>query len=484
MKYFPIFLDLEDRKVLVVGGGEPAAQKVRLLLKTAARVTVVAPDICDELKSLGKIGRIVTETREFVPSDLEDTALVYVTSGDAQLDKNISTLAQAWDIPVNVVDAPEHCSFITPAIVDRDPVVVAIGTEGTAPVLAQGIKARLESLLSPRLGALAQKAERLRSRVAERLGRGGPRRAFWQNFFFGQIRDAYLASDDRDFERRVETALAGEDTESDMPGRVALVGAGPGDPDLLTLKAQRMLQSADVIVYDRLVGPKVLEYARRDAERISVGKTPGKASIGQGDINRILVAEALKGKMVVRLKGGDPYVFGRGAEEQAALAAFGIPVEVVPGITAAAACAASIKLPLTTRGANRSFSIVTGTTADGAAEHDWAALAETGATFAIYMGVGTAGHTQRRLLAAGIDPKTPVVIVENGTLPGERALVSEIAALKETIAAEEIKGPAVIYVGLEPQADTQAVPGRTVDAEPEDIVVPFPAPVKRFVEVS
>ena len=484
MKYFPIFLDLEDRKVLVVGGGEPAAQKVRLLLKTAARVTVVAPEFCDEINSLGQIGRIVTEPREFVPSDLEDTALVYVTSGDADLDKHISTLARAWDIPVNVVDAPEHCSFITPAIVDRDPVVVAIGTEGTAPVLAQGIKSRLESLLSPSLGALAQKAGRLRTRVAERLRSGGLRRAFWQNFFFGQIRDAFLARDERDFERRVDTALAGEDKESDMPGRVALVGAGPGDPDLLTLKAQRLLQSADVIVYDRLVGPKVLEYARRDAERISVGKTPGRPSIGQGDINRILIAEALKGKTVVRLKGGDPYIFGRGAEEQAALGAFGIPLEVVPGITAAAACAASIKLPLTTRGTNRSFSIVTGTTENGAAEHDWTALAETGATFAIYMGVGTAEHTQRRLLAAGIDPSTPVVIVENGTLPGERAFVTEIRSLHETIAAEEVKGPSIIYVGLEPQADTRVVTSAPEEPVLDGAVVPFPAPAKRFAEVS
>ncbi|MGI9415264.1 MAG: siroheme synthase CysG, partial [Hyphomicrobiales bacterium] len=469
--------------VLVVGGGEAAAQKLRLLLKTAARITVVAPDLCDEITSLGRIGRVAIERREFVPSDLEDAALLYVASGNPDHDRHISILARAWDIPVNVVDVPEQCSFITPAIVDRDPVVVAIGTEGTAPVLAQGIKARLESLLSPRLGALAQKAGRLRTRVAERLRSGGRRRAFWHNYFFGQIRDAYIANDERDFERRVETALTADDTESDMPGRVALVGAGPGDPDLLTLKAQRLLQSADVIVYDRLVGPKVLDYARRDAERIAVGKTPGRPSIGQGDINRILITQALKGRTVVRLKGGDPYVFGRGAEEQAALTALGIPVEIVPGITAAAACAASIKLPLTTRGANRSFSILTGTTEQGAAEHDWPALAEAGATFAIYMGVGTAGHTQRRLLDAGIAPSTPVVIVENGTLPGERALTTEIGALEAAIAAEGVTGPAIIYVGLEPQADTRTVPAKA-DTGHDDAVVPFPARAKHLAEAS
>jgi uroporphyrin-III C-methyltransferase/precorrin-2 dehydrogenase/sirohydrochlorin ferrochelatase len=481
MKYFPIFVDLEDRRVLVVGGGEAAAQKVRLLLKTAARISVVGEDICEELADLARFGRLEILQREFQPSDLEEAALVFLASGDVELDSRIASLAGAWDIPVNVVDKPDLCSFITPAIVDRDPLVVAIGTEGTAPVLAQGIKARLESILPHRLGALAKRAGRLRPRVAKTLRQGAHRRAFWRNFFFGPVRDAFLAGDTRAFDRRVDRALDST-REQDQVGSVVLVGAGPGDPELLTLKAQRLLQDADVIVYDRLVGERVLEYARRDAERIAVGKTPGRPSPAQGDINRTLIAQALKGKLVVRLKGGDPYVFGRGGEEQSALEAVGIPVEVVPGITAAAACAASIKLPLTTRGQNRSFSVLTGMTETGAAEHDWNALAQPGAAFAVYMGVGTANHTEARLLGAGIDPETPVVIVENGTLPSERAVATRIGELTATIASEQIAGPAIIFVGLEPAAETKVQPA---PARVTQTVVPFRrAAEPRLVEAS
>ena len=485
MKYFPIFVDLDDRRVLLVGGGEAVAQKVRLLLKSAARIAVVAEEICDELRDLAKIGRLEALEREFLPSDLEDAALVFVASGDLELDGRIASLARAWDIPVNVVDKPDLCSFITPAIIDRDPVVVAIGTEGTAPVLAQGIKARLESVLPDRLGALARKAGRLRPRVAETLKSGARRRAFWRNFFFGPVRDAFLADDEREFERQVNRALDEQDGGNDALGRVALVGAGPGDPELLTLKAQRLLQDADVIVYDRLVGRKVLEYARRDAERVAVGKTPGRPSPAQGDINRTLIAEALKGKLVVRLKGGDPYVFGRGGEEQSALEAVGVPVEVVPGITAAAACAASIRLPLTTRGQNRSFTVLTGMTESGAAEHDWHSLAEPGSTFAIYMGVGTSANTQARLLDAGIDPDTPVVIVENGTLPSERAVATRISALCQTIGSQEIEGPAVIFVGLEPTAETKVAVAPELVTRRRGTVVPFQSgPAKQLQEAS
>lgn len=485
MKYFPIFVDLDDRRVLVVGGGEAVAQKVRLLLKTAARIVVVSDEICEELRDLARIGRIEVQEREFLPSDLEDTALVFVASGDADLDGRIAALARAWDIPVNVVDKPDLCSFITPAIVDRDPVVVAIGTEGTAPVLAQGIKARLESVLPDRLGALARKAGRLRPRVAETLQSGARRRAFWRNFFFGPVRDAFLADDDGAFQHRVDQALDEHSEGDDAVGRVALVGAGPGDPELLTLKAQRLLQDADVIVYDRLVGRKVLEYARRDAERVAVGKTPGRPSPAQDEINRTLITHALKGKLVVRLKGGDPYIFGRGAEELSALEAVGIPVEVVPGITAAAACAASIRLPLTTRGLNRSFSVLTGMTENGAAEHDWQSLAQPGAAFAIYMGVGTAPNTQARLLEAGIAPDTPVVIVENGTLPSERAVATQIVLLSQTLERQEIKGPAVIFVGLEPTSETRVETApKLAEPAPSKIVKLRPDAKRQLQEAS
>jgi len=473
LKYFPIFVDLGGRRVLVVGGGEAAAQKVRLLLKTQARISVVAEELCAELRELGREGRIDAQDRPLRPSDFEETALVFAASASDELDERVAACANAREIPVNVVDKPDLSRFITPAIVDRDPVVIAIGTEGTAPVLAQGIKADLESNLPLGLGALAEQARRLRARVAEALPAGAPRRAFWRKFFLGPIRDAFLAGETRDFELGVERALeAGSDGE-ELLGRVALVGAGPGDPELLTLKAQRLLREADVIVYDRLVGEKVLEFARRDAKRIGVGKTPGQPSPRQIEINRTLAVEALKGQRVVRLKGGDPYVFGRGGEEQSALEALGISVDVVPGISAAAACAASIRLPLTMRGQNRAFTVLTAMTENGAAEHDWNALAQPGSAFAIYMGVGSASHTEARLLAAGIDPDTPVVVVENGTLPSERAFATRVARLSQTLASEAIKGPAIIFIGLEPAAATR------VALEPAEIphfdaaVLPF-----------
>jgi uroporphyrin-III C-methyltransferase/precorrin-2 dehydrogenase/sirohydrochlorin ferrochelatase len=452
MRYFPLFIDLESRKVLVVGGGEEALRKIRLLLKTQARIEVVAAELHPELTDLAVGGNIAWVGRDFSPALLDGTTCVFVAASE-DLNGRVSREAHKRDILVNVVDEAELSSAIVPAIVDRDPLVIAVGTEGTAPVLAQGIRSDLEADLPPFLGALTKAAGALRERVANSVPAGSPRRAFWRQFFFGSIRDAF-AQGRVHFESAVDDALGSAHATQ---GRVSLVGAGPGDPELLTLKAQRKLREADVIVYDRLIGPSILEYARRDAVRIPAGKEPGKASIAQADINAILIREAKRGKHVVRLKGGDPYVFGRGGEEQMALEAEGIPVDVVPGITAALGCAASIGLALTQRGRNQSFTILTGASEDGVPEHDWGALAQKGQSFAIYMGVGTSGHIQARLLAAGIDPHTPVTIVENGTLADERILETEISDLKGTIRAKSITGPAIIYVGLSRQARSMVV---------------------------
>jgi uroporphyrin-III C-methyltransferase / precorrin-2 dehydrogenase / sirohydrochlorin ferrochelatase len=452
MRYFPLFIDLKSRKVLVVGGGEEALRKIRLLLKTQARIEVVATELHPELTDLAIGGNIAWVGRDFSPALLDGAACVFAAAGE-DLNGQVSREANKRDILVNVVDEAELSSAIVPAIVDRDPLVIAVGTEGAAPVLAQGIRSELEADLPPFLGALTKAAGALRERVANSVPAGSPRRAFWRQFFFGSIRDAF-AQGRSHFDSAVDDALGSAHASR---GRVSLVGAGPGDPELLTLKAQRKLREADVIVYDRLIGPSILEYARRDAVRIAAGKEPGKASIAQADINAILIREAKRGKQVVRLKGGDPYVFGRGGEEQMALEAEGIPVEVVPGITAALGCAASIGLALTQRGRNQSFTILTGASEDGVPEHDWQALAQKGQAFAIYMGVGTSGHIQARLLAAGIDPHTPVTIVENGTLADERILETEISDLKATIRAKSISGPAIIYVGLSRQARSMVV---------------------------
>ncbi len=451
MKYFPIFADLERADVLVVGGGEQAAQKVRLLRKTEANITVVAETVTSELRRLGEHNGVWIIYRPFEAKDVEGQRLVYAATGDRALDAMVSSAARRRGIPVNVVDAPKLSTFITPAIVDRDPVTVAIGTEGGAPVLAREIKTRLEAWLPANLGGLVRRAQSLRSVVAGRVADPRVRRRLWERLLQGPFRRAVLSGSEAEAGRILAAELQGaaEPAPDLRYGRVALIGCGPGDPDLLTLKALQRLQEADVLVVDRLVNPKILEYARRDAERIEVGKTPRGASTSQAEINRILVREASAGKVVARLKGGDPFIFGRAAEEMAALQAAGIRVEIVPGVTAAHACAARIGLPVTLRERVRQFSVVTGSTADGEPELDWRALAVEGTAFAIYMGVGNAPLLRRNLLGAGAAADTPVVIVENGTLENERAIATTLQDLSDGVAHFAVSGPAVIFVGLD-----------------------------------
>jgi uroporphyrin-III C-methyltransferase/precorrin-2 dehydrogenase/sirohydrochlorin ferrochelatase len=431
MRYFPLFADLENADVLVVGGSEQAAQKVRLLLKTSGRLTVVAETVTDELRRLGHEGALRIVPRPFDARDLEGMRLVCAARG----------------IPVNVVDAPELSSFIMPAIVDRAPVTVAIGTEGAAPVLAREIKSKLDALLPANLGMLARRAHSLRGRLAAAIPDARARRRLWERLLQGPFRRAVLSGTEAEADRILETELQGAAVPT--AGRVALIGCGPGDPDLLTLKALQRLQEADVLVIDRLVNPQILDYARRDAERIFVGKTPRGPATSQAEINRILVREASAGKAVARLKGGDPLVFGRAAEEMAALQQAGIPVEVVPGVTAAHACAARVGLPMTLRERVRQFSVVAGATADADLGLDWRALIAKDTAFAVYMGVANAPLIRRNLLAAGAQPETPVVVVENGTREGERAVATTLQDLTDCVAHLALTHPAVIFVGLD-----------------------------------
>jgi uroporphyrin-III C-methyltransferase / precorrin-2 dehydrogenase / sirohydrochlorin ferrochelatase len=441
MRYFPIFVDLQNARVVVVGGGEEGLRKIRLLLKTDAKIDVIATTLHDELKANPRVNWLATH---YSAKLLEGAALVY--SSDPVLNAQVSADAKALGIQINAVDDAEISTFIVPSIVDRAPVVVAIGTEGTAPVLGQGIRAKIDAMLPDKLGALAAHAQTLRERVARHIPHGNRRRAFWQQFFFGAPRDAFIAGDDLNFHTTVHDAV--KDALSGDTGRVSLVGAGPGDPELLTLKAQRKLMEADVIIYDRLVSAEVLEMARRDAVRIPVGKTPFAPSPKQSEINEIIITEAKKGLRVVRLKGGDPYVFGRGGEEQAALEAAGIPVDVVPGITAALGCAASLKTPLTQRGQNRSITLLTASSETGIADQNWQALAKPGQVLAIYMGIHAAGTISAQLLDAGMSPSTPVTLVENGTRRDERVLNTTIGTLWDAVQRAGIQGPALIYVGL------------------------------------
>ncbi len=447
MRYFPLFADLDGADVLVVGGGEQAAQKVRLLCKTHARITVIAEAASAELHALHGRGAIGLRRRAFRESDVEGRRLVYAASGERTLDAAVSRAAMARGVPVNVVDAPELSTFITPAIVDRSPVTVAIGTEGAAPVLARDIRSRIEALLPANLGVLAARAQALRQRIAEAVSDPRARRRLWERLLLGPFRQAVLSSADAEADRILAAELG--DADERAVGRVALIGCGPGDPDLLTLKALQRLQEADVLVVDRLVDARILDYARRDAERIFVGKAPRGASTTQAEINRTLVREAEAGKVVARLKGGDPFIFGRAAEELAALQQASIPYEVVPGVTAAHACAARVGLPVTLRERVRQFSVVTGSTADGMPDLDWAALAAPGAAFAIYMGVGNAPIIRANLLSAGARADTPVVVVENGTRDSERAVATTLHDLTDCVVHLKITGPAVIYVGLD-----------------------------------
>ena len=456
MQHFPVFLDLSAADIVILGGGELACQKYRLLAKTSAHVILIAGELNDELADLAINNDIEWHKKDLsvealVDTDFEGAGLIYAADVSEACALQAVELAHELNIPINVVDRPDLCSFLTPSIIDRDPVTIAIGTQGSAPVLARTIKSKIEALLPARIGALAKHASGLRTRVKSAIGTAEQRRLFWEKFFAGPPARLYLARNMPAFDKAVDEALDQVSQLDDgSVGCVSLVGAGPGDPDLLTLKAQRCLQEADVIVYDRLIGPHILDYARRDALRIPVGKTPGQDSISQAEINRILTREALAGKCVIRLKGGDPFIFGRGGEELAVLDAMGIAVEIVPGITAAAGCAASIRLPLTVRGQNRSITLITGMTGDGKAEHDWAALAAPGAACALYMGVRTAGHIQQRLLQAKIDPETPVVIVENGTLDTENVVISKIALLEQALEQHDLNGPAIIFIGLVP----------------------------------
>ena len=463
MRYYPAFLNLTGRPVLLVGGGEPAARKLRLLLKARARVTVVAPHWTPEIADGAASRRITLRQARFRPADLEGQALVVGATGLPAVDEEVARAAEAATLPVNIVDRPELSSFITPAIVDRDPVVIGISTGGTAPVLARRLRATIEALLPSRLGRLASFAETFRSAVAAVLPEGRARRDFWTAFFDGPVAGAVLAGNEGSAREAMLSLVNRPNSpggDSAPAGSVAIVGAGPGDPDLLTLKALAALQTADLVVYDRLIGPEILDRARRDAERIYVGKAKGNHAASQDEINELLLAEARAGKRVVRLKGGDPFIFGRGGEEVEHLRRHGIAVELVPGITAATAAATSAGIPLTHRGLAQAVTLVTGHGADGEPDLDWAALAGTNHTLAIYMGLSNAGRLAERLIAQGRAAGTPVAAVSRASLPDQRIEIGRLGDLEALVRERAIAGPALIVIGeVVALADTEALKG-------------------------
>jgi len=458
MRYIPIHVDTMNKTVLIVGGSDAAEAKLRSVVKTESLIKVVSPLISPEIQRWLEQGRITWIERGFKREDLKDVVLAYVATDNDVYNRQIAMLAKSADVLVNVADVKGACSFITPALIDRDPVVVSIGTEGTSPGLARAIKAEIEMMLPEALGKIALKTKALREEVKELMPSLSKRQAFWANIFGAKDLSAQLSLSEEELERRVKQSLAGQDVNK--PGSVTLVGAGPGNADLLTLGARRALHTADVIVYDRLVSAAVLDFGRKEAEYIYVGKNPHGKSTPQDDINEILVQKAQEGALVVRLKGGDPLIFGRADEELDAIAAAGVNHRIIPGITSAAAAAASIGMSLTARGHNKSIAFITGHDTKGFAEQDWKSLAMDGKRAAVYMGVGASRFIQGRLLLHDADPSLDITIVENASRENELIVHTTLAELADSIEANGIIGPAILLIGYAPrtaQADSQTL---------------------------
>jgi uroporphyrin-III C-methyltransferase/precorrin-2 dehydrogenase/sirohydrochlorin ferrochelatase len=449
MNFFPIFLRLQHQPVLVVGGGAIAARKIELLRKSGAQVTVIAPELHDGIAALVAQGAIAHRAEEFKPEHLDGMRLAIAATSRPAVNAWVAHQAEVRHIPVNVVDDRELSRFIMPAIVDRSPVIVAVSSGGDAPVLTRRLREKLEAYLPSRLGRLAELAGAWRTTVKRRIVDASQRRKFWERFFDGPAAADVLAGREEQAQRSVEHSLQVAEDRSEWRGEVALVGAGPGDPGLLTLRALRVMQNADVVLYDRLVSPQILELVRRDAELISVGKSAGCAPIPQDQINALLVSHARAGKRVVRLKGGDPFIFGRGGEELEALAAHGIRFEVVPGVTAAAGCAAYAGIPLTHRDYAQSLTFVTGHhKGEGAADQvDWAALARPGQTIVFYMGMQTLENIIARLREHGASPTLGAAVIEHGTQESQRVIAGTLADLQTRVVAAKISSPALLIVG-------------------------------------
>ncbi|MBC8672789.1 siroheme synthase CysG [Aeromonas hydrophila] len=443
MDYLPIFCRLDNKPVLLVGGGEVAERKARLLLDAGTQLTVVAPDLDPELAELAANGTIEWLAGEFAPQQLAGKWLVVAATDRCEVNALVYQSANQARIFANVVDDPKRSSFIMPSIIDRSPLMVAISSGGKAPVLARLLREKLEALLPQHLGAVATFAGSLRERVKARFATMGERRRFWERLLGTDRLGQALARGDSASANQLADSLFAD--ESQTAGEVVLVGAGPGDPGLLTLHALRQMQQADVVVYDRLVSDEVMALVRRDAKRIFVGKQAGNHCVPQEGINQLLLEEAQKGQRVVRLKGGDPFIFGRGGEELETLVGTGIGFQVVPGITAASGCAAYAGIPLTHRDHAQSVRFVTAHGKGGARDLDWPLLAKDKQTLVFYMGLSSCATIREQLLTHGKAGDTPVALIERGTQPSQRVIRGTLGQLPAL--AVGVESPALIMVG-------------------------------------
>ncbi len=455
MDHFPIFLSTKTARIIVAGGGDAALAKLRILMKSSANITVFAASPAPEIAAWHHAGRLTLVTRAMDFGDALCAKLFYAASEDAVEDARTAHLAMTCGALVNIVDNLEDSQFITPAIVDRDPVTIAIGTEGAAPVLARAIKADLEERLPQSLGTLARVGKTFR-KASYALPFGRARRDFWRDYYFNTGPKAINESVERVLPA-LEALLDTHLTKPARAGHVAFVGGGPGDPELLTLKARRALDEADVVIYDRLITPEILELARREALMIDVGKEGFGPATSQDHINALLVEHAQTGAQVVRLKSGDATVFGRLDEEIDAVEAHAIGWHIVPGITSASAAVAAIGQSMTKRGRNTSVRFLTGHDTRGFADHDWKTLARAGEVAAIYMGKRSARFIQGRLLMHGANRHTPITLIENASRPDQRVIETTLSALPSALEAAELSGPALTFLGLAPRAALAAV---------------------------
>jgi len=446
MNYLPIFLDLKAKPVLLVGGGAVALRKARLLCRAGALVEVVAPNVEQALEELvGEYdGSIVIGN--FKAADIQGKALVVAATNDEKINAEVSALCHARYVPVNVVDNPALCSFIMPSIVDRSPLMIAISSGGQSPVLVRLLRSAIESMIPTAYGKLAEFVGNFRDTVKNKLGDERVRRHFWENIFEGPVGELVLAGKSQQAEQMLQQQLNAVDPTGKI-GEVYLVGAGPGDPDLLTFRALRLMQSADVVLYDRLVSQPIIDKVRRDAELIYVGKARNQHAVPQDDINTQLIKLAKQGKRVVRLKGGDPFIFGRGGEEIEGLAREGIPFQVIPGITAASGCACYAGIPLTHRDYAQSVRFITGHLKDGSIDLEWDQLVSSTQTVVFYMGLVGLHAICTQLIAHGRDPGTAIALVEKGTTPQQRVITGTLLTLPDIVDTMEVHAPTLLIVG-------------------------------------
>ncbi|OOZ42532.1 siroheme synthase CysG [Solemya elarraichensis gill symbiont] len=446
MDFLPIFLSIKEKRCIVIGGGDVATRKIASLLRAGGKVTVIAPQLSASNQKLADNGKIVHHAREYMDTDLDNATIVIAATDDESTNAEIAQRAQQQGIPVNVIDKPENGNFIMPSIIDRSPVIAAVSTGGASPVLARLIRTRLESLIPAGYGRLAELCGRYRDTVKQLFSDPKDRRRFWDAILQGGVAERVFSGHMEEADVAMQKALDEANPNPGM-GEVYLVGGGPGDPDLLTFRALRCMQQADVVVYDRLVAKPILDMTRRDAERIYVGKERDNHAMRQEEINKLLARLAKEGKRVVRLKGGDPFIFGRGGEEIDTLAEEGIPFQVIPGITAASGCASYSGIPLTHRDYAQSVTFVTGHLKDNSMNLNWQQLAQPHQTVVFYMGLKGLPVITRELQSHGRSADTPAALIQQGTTHMQRVLTGTLETIESIVEREQPKPPTLIIVG-------------------------------------